>query len=83
MCDKPDFVFDEVTHPGAEQEWHELCKRVHHAFQYGFHCSDMTHGEMESDISFAIDQFARKHGLPEYDWDTDYDEMYPVEDADA
>jgi hypothetical protein len=30
----------------------ELCKTVHHAFEYGFHCNDMTEGEMEDDISF-------------------------------
>lgn len=46
------------------EDWEELCKTVHHAFEYGFHCNDMTHGEVEDDISFALDQFAKKNGLP-------------------
>lgn len=48
------------------EDWEELCKTVHHAFEYGFHCNDMAHGEVEDDISFALDQFAKKNGLPEY-----------------
>lgn len=58
------------------EDWEELCKTVHHAFEYGFHCNDMTHGEVEDDISFALDQFAKKNGLPEHDWDADYEEKY-------
>lgn len=57
-------------------DWEELCKMVHHAFEYGFHCNDMTPGEVEEDIAFAIDRFARKNGLPEHDWDADYEEQY-------
>ena len=58
------------------EDWEELCKMVHHAFEYGFHCNDMTHGEVEDDISFALDRFAKKNGLPEHDWDADYEETY-------
>lgn len=57
-------------------DWEELCKMVHHAFEYGFHCNDMTHGEVEDDISFALDRFAKKNGLPEHDWSADYEETY-------
>lgn len=56
--------------------WEELVKTVHHAFEYGFHCNDMTHGEVEEDISFALDRFAKKNGLPVHDWDADYEEQY-------
>ena len=58
------------------EDWEELVKMVHHAFEYGFHCNDMTHGEVEDDISFALDRFAKKNGLPEHDWDADYEETY-------
>ena len=58
------------------EDWEELCKMVHHAFEYGFHCNDMTHGEVEEDISFALDRFAKKNGLPKHDWDADYEETY-------
>lgn len=59
----------------------ELCKTVHHAFEYGFHCNDMTEGEMEEDISFALNKFARENNLPEHDFDTDYNDLYPQEDS--
>lgn len=57
-------------------DWEELCKMVHHAFAYGLECNDMTHGEVISDIAFALDRFAKKNGLPEHDWDADYEEKY-------
>ena len=45
----------------------ELCKTVHHAFEYGFQCND---------ISFALNKFARENNLPEHDFDADYEEQY-------
>jgi hypothetical protein len=56
--------------------WQELCKEVHHAFAYGLECNDMTHGEVISEISFALDKFAKDHGLPGHDWDTYYEDLY-------
>lgn len=64
------------------EDWEELCKMVHHAFEYGFHCNDMTHGEVEEDISFALDKFAKGNNLPVHDWDTDYEEQYGEPQAD-
>ncbi len=58
------------------EDWEELCKKVHHAFEYGFHCNDMTLGEVEEDIAFALDEFARGANLPVHDWDADYEETY-------
>ena len=54
----------------------ELCKTVHHAFAYGLESNDMTEGEMEDDISFALNKFARENNLPEHDFDADYEEQY-------
>lgn len=56
--------------------WEELIKTVHHAFEYGLHCNDMTFGEIEDDISFALDKFAKENGLPVHDWSLDYEETY-------
>lgn len=58
------------------EDWEELVKTVHHAFEYGLHCNDMTFGEIEDDISFALDKFAKKNGLPVHDWNSDYEEKY-------
>ena len=58
------------------EDWEELVKTVHHAFEYGLHCNDMTFGEIESDISFALDKFANVNNLPVHDWDADYEETY-------
>lgn len=57
-----------------------MCKLVHHAFEYGLHCNDMSHGEVEEDIAFAIDEFGKTAGFPEYDWDADYNEVYSAEE---
>ena len=59
-----------------KSEWDYVVKMVHHAFEYGFHCNDMTFGEIEDDIAFALDKFAKAAGFPEHDWDADYEEMY-------
>lgn len=50
-------------------EWDELIKTVKHAWQYGIHCNDMTLGEIEEDISSALDRFAKANGLPEVNWE--------------
>lgn len=62
------------------EDWDELCKTVHHAFAYGLECNDMTHGEVISDIAFALDRFAKKNGLPEHPWDDEYEELYAEKD---
>lgn len=63
-----------------QKDWLALCKAVHHAFAYGLECNDMTHGEVISDISFAMDEFAKKNGLPEHPWDDDYESLYAEEE---
>lgn len=50
-------------------EWNELIKTVKHAWEYGIHCNDMTLGEIEEDISSALDRFAKANGLPEVNWE--------------
>ena len=54
-------------------EWDELIKTVKHAWQYGIHCNDMTLGEIEEDISSALDRFAKANGLPEINWEEEND----------
>lgn len=51
----------------------EAVKRVKHAIEYGLHCNDMTHGEIEDDICFAFDQLAKKNGEPEINWEEEDD----------
>ena len=62
--------------------WNELIKTVHHAFAYGLHCNDMTYEEVEEDIAFALDRFAKKNGLQVHDWETDYEDQYGEHQAD-
>lgn len=54
-------------------EWDELIKTVKHAWQYGIHCNDMTLGEIEEDVSSALDRFAKANGLPEVNWEEEND----------
>ncbi|WP_295001970.1 hypothetical protein [uncultured Fibrobacter sp.] len=64
-------LMDELT-----QHWSELVKKVHYVIAYFIHANDLSDSEAEEDIEFSLDQFARKCGLPEHDWDTDYEEQY-------
>ena len=62
--------------------WDELIKTVHHAFAYGLECNDMNHEEVKEGIAFALDKFAKKNGLPDHDWDTEYEDQYGEPQAD-
>lgn len=63
----------------VHSDWEELVKMVHHAFAYGLQCNDMTHSEVQDDIAFALDRFAKKYGLPEHDWEAEYEDLYAEE----
>lgn len=58
------------------QDWNELVKKVHYVIAYFIHANDLSDSEAEEDIEFALDQFAKKNGLPPHDWDTEYEEQY-------
>lgn len=47
----------------------DAIEMIKHAFEYGFHCNDMTHGEVEEDISFAVDKILKHYGHAPVDWD--------------
>ena len=49
--------------------WQELINQVKRVIEYGLHCNDMTYGEIEDDICFALEEYAKKNGLPEPEWD--------------
>jgi len=56
--------------------WYDLIKKVHHAFEYGLHCNDMNHKDVEHEISSAMDKFAKQNDLPVHVWETPYEEQY-------
>ena len=58
------------------EDWEELCKMVHYSIEYGVNCNDLSNHELAENITFALDRFARRNGLPEHDWDADYEETY-------
>ncbi len=61
-----------------DADWKELIRVVKHAWEYGIHSNDMTLGEIEEDISVALDKFAQSRGLPKIDWE--YHEYEPLDD---
>ena len=63
------------------QDWNELVKKVHYVIAYFIHANDLSDSEAEEGIEFALDQFAKKHGLPEHDWDAEYEEIYKEDSA--
>lgn len=68
-------IMNELT-----QHWNELVKKVHYVIAYFIHANDLSDSEAEEDIEFALDQFAKKCGLPVHDWDTEYEELYAEKD---
>lgn len=58
------------------EDWEELCKMVHYSIEYGVNCNDLSSHELAENITFALDRFAKKNGLPEHDWDAGYEEKY-------
>lgn len=62
------------------EDWEELCKRLHYVIAYFIHANDLSTSEAEEEICFAMDQFAKKNGLPEHPWDDDYEDLYAEKD---
>lgn len=60
--------------------WYDLIKTVHNAFEYGLHCNDMNHKEVEHEISSAMDKFAKQNDLPVHDWKTPYEDQYGTQE---
>ena len=58
------------------RHWSELIKKVHYVIAYFIHANDLSDSEAEEDIEAALDQFAKKCGLPEHDWNAEYEELY-------
>lgn len=58
------------------EDWEKLCERIHYVIAYFIHANDLSTSEAEEEICFALDKFAKKNGLPEHDWDTEYEEQY-------
>lgn len=53
--------------------WEEALKRVKYAIEYGLHCNDLSFGEIEDDICFALDMLAKENGMPEINWEAEDD----------
>lgn len=68
-------LMDELT-----RHWSELVKKVHYVIAYFIHSNDLSTSEAEEEICFAMDEFAKKCGLPEHPWDDDYEELYAEKD---
>ena len=62
------------------EDWEALCKRLHYVIAYFIHANDLSTSEAEEEICFAMDEFAKKNGLPEHPWDDDYESLYAEKD---
>ena len=62
------------------EDWEALCKRLHYVIAYFIHANDLSTSEAEEEICFAMDEFAKKNGLPEHPWDDDYEDLYAEKD---
>lgn len=55
--------------------WEEFVRKIKYNIEYGFHCNDLSFNDMEDDICFAIDKFAKENGLPPVDWEAQDEEQ--------
>ena len=60
--------------------WEDAVKRIKYNIEYGFHCNDLSHNDMEDDICFIFDQLAKQNGLPEIDWEYHEDDLLDLYD---
>jgi len=58
--------------------WNESIQRVKRALEYGIHCNDLSHHELEEEICFAFDHIAHENGLPDIDWEYHEEEDDPA-----
>lgn len=65
------------------QDWNDLVKKVHYVIAYFIHANELSDSEAEEDIKVALGQFAKKCGLPEHDWDAEYEDQYGEHNDDA
>lgn len=65
-----------IDEKAEKMGWYDLIKTIHHAIQYGLHCNDMNHKEVEQEIVSSLDMFAKKNELPVHAWNIPYDEQY-------
>lgn len=49
--------------------WDEFVEQIKYVLEGAFHTNDMSKREAEDDLCFAVDQLAKKNGLPEIDWE--------------
>ena len=47
----------------------EAVSHIKYEIRYGLHCNDLSFGEIEDEICFALDLIASKNNLPEIDWE--------------
>jgi hypothetical protein len=56
------------------KQWNKLIQAMLKVKDYGLHANDMTLGEIEEELEFAIDAVAKANDMPTVDWDnTEYD----------
>lgn len=53
----------------TQEQWNEFVKRIKAVIEGTFHTNDMSKGESEDDLCFAVDTLGKEAGLPEIDWD--------------
>ena len=49
--------------------FNEAVKKIKYDIEYGFHCNDLSFGEMEDDICSIFDKLAKDNGEPEINWE--------------
>lgn len=49
--------------------WSETIAKIKYAIEYGFHCNDLSHRDMEEEICSALDRLGKENGMPEIDWE--------------
>ena len=51
----------------------EAIKKIKYDIEYGFHCNDLSFGEVEDDLVYIFDKLAKENGEPEINWEEEDD----------
>lgn len=55
----------------TQEHWDAFVKRIKDMIEGTFHTNDLSKGESEDDLCFAVDQLGKAAGLPEVNWDAE------------
>lgn len=58
-----------MARPIDEKAWDRFAYLMKDAIEYGLHCNDYNHIELEQKLKEAADELGESAGMPKIDWE--------------